>query len=255
MIASVLDLEKLLLDLFDDLNSAELVLLHLVRHVRNYESDDDFESNDKVLHADGKQEDIGTIPVVGVPLLEVLHQGGFLFELDCVQILVPADGHRREATDQEDERVARDGEVRDETHDGHPVADSVSILRNVSFSEPCEVLQLDLDLKSVGEKGEQGCERESSSKEGHEAHLNEGFIVEGHERVSCRLHLLLLFDLAVHLQVSLLYYVSRQASLLNRLLEKSINFLQFAVDLNLILQVLHDVQKNLFGDHDSEDTH
>ena len=91
--------------------------------------------------------------------------------------MVPADRHRRESTDENNERVARDGEVRDESHDGHPVANSVGVLRDVPSSDLREVLQLDLDLKSVGEQGEQGCEREGSSEEGHEAELDEGFIV------------------------------------------------------------------------------
>ena len=73
MIASVLDLQKLFLDLFDDLNSAEFVLLHLVWHIGNDESNDDFERNDEVLEADGKQEDVGTVPIVGVPLLQELN--------------------------------------------------------------------------------------------------------------------------------------------------------------------------------------
>ena len=54
MITSVFDLKKLSLHLFDDLNSAELILLHLVRHIWNDESDDDFERNDEVLNADGE---------------------------------------------------------------------------------------------------------------------------------------------------------------------------------------------------------
>lgn len=62
-------------------------------------------------------------------------------------------------------------------------------------------LQLNLDLQQVREEREKGSKRESHSEECDEAHLDDCFVVEEDKCPRSFLHLLLLFDFPVHLEV------------------------------------------------------
>ena len=179
VISSNLDLKKLFLHLVDDFDSLEFILLNLVGHVRDDQGDNDLQADDKMLNADGKEEDVGAVPVIGILLLKVLNQDRLLLEFERIQVLVPANWHRGETADQEDERVARDGEVCDKAHDRHPVANSTGVMCNISPSNLGHVLQLNLDFEKIGQEGEKWRKWERCSEEGDKAHLDHSFVVVG----------------------------------------------------------------------------
>lgn len=74
MVACILDFKQFFLHLFDDFATTTLICLHFVWHVRNDQSDENLQGNDDMLNADGHEDDISTVPVVGITLDKVLSQ-------------------------------------------------------------------------------------------------------------------------------------------------------------------------------------
>ena len=109
---------------------------HLAWHVRDDASDDDFDEDDDVLHEDADEDDVGAVPEVRVPVLEVLYHGGLLFELEVVQVLGDALlGLVGEATEEQDQYVDGNRNEGDKAHDAHPAADTVRARSEVPAPE------------------------------------------------------------------------------------------------------------------------
>lgn len=176
--------------------------MHSFRIVRDDESDQNFESNDQVLNQDCKKDNVGSVPELCVSLVQVLDKHTLFRIWKTVQVLRGSDLLGREAADNQDNGVDRDSKVRDESHNLHPVADSTRALGIVSSSIGANMPQFDLDFKQVGEEREQRSKGESSSKEGNETNLHEGFIVEGSQALGSWGHHQLLLNLLVHVEVS-----------------------------------------------------
>ena len=255
MIASKLDLKKLFLNFVNNFDPTEFVFLHFVRHVRNHKRNHNLESDHDMLNANGKEDDVGAIPVVWVSLLQELRKHRLFLCGDRIKILIPAYWHLWEATDQEDQSVAGDRKVRDEAHDRHPVAHTVCILGYVSLSKPGQLLKLNPDLQQVRQEGEKWRKWERNGKESHEAKLNDGFVIEGHEGLHCGLHCNLFLDLEVHLQISEFDLILSQSRLLDWLFEQSFYFLNLVSNFNFVLVVLHYIENNLFDHHDYENVY
>ena len=65
----------------------------------------------------------------------------------------------------------------------------------------------------------------------------------------------MLFDLAMHSQISLFDFVANQLSLPDRLSEELVNFPQLATCENFILKELQQVDEQLLKDHDNGQVH
>lgn len=57
------------------MDSFLLGLVYLARDVRDDTSDDNLDEDDKMLHENADQDDVGTVPVVRVASLQELNQG------------------------------------------------------------------------------------------------------------------------------------------------------------------------------------
>ena len=117
MVSSKLDFKKLFLNLVNNLDSAELVCLYLVGHIGNDKCDENLQSDNDVLNADGKEDYVCSIPEVWVSLFKELSKHGLLFREDVIEILIPANWHFGETAEKNDKSIAWDRKVRDKAHD------------------------------------------------------------------------------------------------------------------------------------------
>ena len=121
-------------------------------------------------------------------------------------------------------------------------------------------LQLNLDLQQVREEREKGSKRESHSEERNEAHLDDCLVVEEDKCPWSFLHLLLLFDFSVHLEVLFLDHILVSVGVLTSNLcepgiEEFVDFPELPLDLALEERVLKHVVTDLLKGHYCNDVH
>ena len=126
--------------------SAVLIFFNLKGRIGNNEGNYNFKSYDEVLDQNCEEDNVSSIPAIGVSLTHVSDQDRLFSRLKIVKILNNAWGICWEASEKQNWNVHGDGKVRDEAHDWHPVSDAGRALSAIPSTIFGDVLDLDQDF-------------------------------------------------------------------------------------------------------------
>ena len=96
-----------------------------------------------MLNENGEENNGCSVPSSGVTLTQVSDEDWFLRRKEIIKILCYAGALRWEACEEQNRDVHWNGEVRDETHDFHPVSDAARALSFIPLTNVGYILEFD----------------------------------------------------------------------------------------------------------------